>query len=102
MTYSHPPTSLVSGLATSHAAVHADIRRLFVGITAERMRQRPLPSMNSIVWCIWHMLRVEDENIARFVVPVEQVFDTGGFRASHAVPYCDDGFGMQTADVTAF
>jgi len=101
MTYSHPPTSLVSGLATSHAAVHADIRGLFAGISAERMRQRPLPSMNSMVWCIWHMLRVEDENIARFVVPVEQVFDTGGFRASLAVPYRDDGFGMQTADVTA-
>ena len=57
--------------------------------------------MNSMVWCIWHMLRVEDENIARFVVPGEQVFDTGGFRASLAVTYRDDGFGMQTADVTA-
>ncbi len=46
------------------------------------------------------MLRVEDENIARFVVPVEQVFDTGGFRTSLGVHYRDDGFGMQSDDVT--
>ncbi|MFM2308384.1 MAG: hypothetical protein RLY87_504 [Chloroflexota bacterium] len=94
-------TSLVYGLATSHALVHADIQSLLGNIAPERLRRRPMASMNSIAWCIWHMLRVEDENIARFVIPDQQVFDTGGFRTSLAVPYRDDGFGMQSSDVTA-
>jgi hypothetical protein len=101
MAHTIAATTLVYGLATSHALVHDDIQGVLTGIAPDRLRRRPLPSMNSIVWCIWHMLRVEDENIARFVIPDQQVFDTGGFRTSLGVPYREDGFGMQSADVTA-
>ncbi len=32
------------------------------------MRQRPHPRVNSIAWIVWHLTRVEDAGLNRFVV----------------------------------
>jgi len=89
-------TTLTDGLATSHTLVHAEFKRILGTIAPERLRRHSMTAIFAIVWCIWHMLRVEDENIARFIIPDQQVLDTAGFRTSLGVPYREDGFGMQS------
>lgn len=39
------------------------------------MRQRPHPRLNSIAWNLWHLTRVEDAGLNRFVVDRSQVLD---------------------------
>jgi hypothetical protein len=41
---------------------------LWTMVPDELMRQRPHPRVNSIVWNLWHLLRVEDAALNRFVV----------------------------------
>jgi hypothetical protein len=43
------------------------------------MRQRPHPRVNSIAWILWHLTRVEDAGLNRFVVDRSQILDEGSW-----------------------
>ena len=49
--------------------------RALHGLDAATLRARPLPSMNSIAWLLWHMARVEDAVVNLVIVPGAQVLD---------------------------
>jgi hypothetical protein len=63
------------------------------------MRQRPHPRVNSIAWNLWHLTRVEDAGINRFVADRPQVLDDGGWMARLNIPWRHNGFGMTFDEV---
>lgn len=63
------------------------------------MRQRPHPRVNSIAWNVWHLTRVEDAALNRFIVDRPQVLDDGGWAERMNVPWRHNGFGMSWAEV---
>ncbi len=63
------------------------------------MRQRPHPRVNSIVWILWHLTRVEDAGLNRFVVDRPQVLDEGQWMQRMNLPWRHNGNEMSFAEV---
>lgn len=63
------------------------------------MRQRPHPRVNSIAWNLWHLSRVEDAGVSRFVADLPQVLDEGGWAEKLNVPWRHHGSGMTFDEV---
>ena len=63
------------------------------------MRQRPHPRVNSIAWNLWHMTRVEDAGLNRFVVDRAQVLDEGSWMERMDYPLRHHGSEMALAEV---
>ena len=53
------------------------------------------------MWLVWHMARVEDVGVNRFVVDGRQVLDKGDWAARMRVTRRDVGTGMTDAEVDA-
>jgi hypothetical protein len=68
-------------------------------VPAEKMRERPHPKVNSIVWNLWHLARVEDVGLNRFVVNRPQVLHEGGWMERMNLPLRHQGGGMNFAEV---
>ncbi len=63
------------------------------------MRQRPHPHVNSIVWNMWHLTRVEDAGLNRFVTDRPQVLDDGDWNQRMNIPWRHNGAEMNFAEV---
>ncbi|MCC6456615.1 MAG: DinB family protein [Caldilineaceae bacterium] len=63
------------------------------------MRQRPHPRVNSIAWNLWHLTRVEDAAMNRFIVDLPQVLDEGQWMSRMNVPWRHGGSEMTFAEV---
>lgn len=63
------------------------------------MLQRPHPRTNSIAWNLWHIARVEDAGLNRFVVDGSQVLDDGNWMARMNLPWRHHGTEMSLAEV---
>lgn len=63
-------------------------------------RARPHPAVNSLAWLIWHMARVEDAGVNRFVGNRPQVLDEGNWGERMQVPIRHHGTGMTSEEVT--
>jgi hypothetical protein len=63
------------------------------------LRQRPDPRVNSIVWNLWHLTRVEDSALNRFVADRPQVLDDGEWMPRLCVAWRHNGSGMTFAEV---
>ena len=63
------------------------------------MRQRPHPRVNSIAWNLWHLTRVEDAGLNRFVVDRAQVMDEGSWMERMNLPWRHHGSEMTLAEV---
>ncbi len=63
------------------------------------MRQRPHARVNSIAWNLWHLTRVEDSALNRFVVDGAQVFDDGDWMQRLNVPWQHNGGEMTFPEV---
>jgi hypothetical protein len=63
------------------------------------MRQPPHPRVNSIAWNMWHITRVEDAGLNRFVVDRPQVFDEGQWMERMNIPWRHHGTDMTFAEV---
>jgi hypothetical protein len=68
-------------------------------VSEDLMRQRPHPGVNSIAWNFWHLTRVEDAGLNRFVVDRPQVLDEGGWMERMNLPWRHHGSGMTFAEV---
>lgn len=53
------------------------IKVVWEDVSEALMRQRPHARVNSIAWNLWHMARVEDAGLNRFVMDQPQVFEEG-------------------------
>lgn len=63
------------------------------------MRQRPHPHVNSIVWNLWHLVRVEDSGLNRFVTDGVQVLDEGDWLRKMNTPGRHNGSEMSFEEV---
>jgi hypothetical protein len=63
------------------------------------MRQRPHPQINSIAWILWHLARVEDAGLNRFVVDGEQVLDEEPWMERMRLPWRHNGGEMSFVEV---
>lgn len=68
-------------------------------VPSDLMRQRPHPRVNSIAWNLWHLTRVEDAGLSRFVVDRLQVLDEGRWMARMNIPWRHHGSEMTFAEV---
>jgi DinB superfamily len=72
---------------------------LTAGLAEHELRGRPHPNANTIAWLIWHIARIEDVGINRFVVDGRQVLDTGAWLERMRLRRRDVGTGMTDVDV---
>jgi hypothetical protein len=72
---------------------------IWAGVKPELMRQRPHPRVNSIAWNLWHLTRVEDAGLNRFVVDRPQVLDEGDWMEHMNVPWRHHGSNMTFPEV---
>lgn len=63
------------------------------------LRQRPHPQVNSIVWNLWHLVRVEDSGLNRFVTDGVQVLDEGDWLRKLNIPWRHSGSEMSFEEV---
>jgi len=97
---------LLSFFLAQHAAVHTSdvsgrpslVDRVFGGLDDEQMRMRPGPTLNSLVWLLWHMARTEDAAVNPVVAARDQVLDDEWIRRMN-VPWRIIGTGMTDAEV---
>jgi hypothetical protein len=90
-----------------HASVHSSdvapgpsyFDRVLGGLTEAELRVRPGKGVNSIVWLLWHMARVEDVSVNLVVADGRQVLDEDWLRRL-AVPWRHIGTGMTDDEVS--
>jgi len=70
------------------------LRGVWETVPDDLMRQRPHPNVNSIAWNLWHLTRVDDAGLNRFVVDRSQVLDDGRWMERMNLPYRHNGTGM--------
>ncbi len=63
------------------------------------LRQRPDPRINSIAWNLWHIARVEDATINRFVADQSQVLDEGTWLTRMNLPWRHNSYAMTSVEV---
>ncbi|HTX90104.1 MAG TPA: DinB family protein [Anaerolineales bacterium] len=68
-------------------------------VTEGQMRTRPHPRVNSIAWVFWHLTRVEDAGLNRFVADRPQVLDEGNWQERMKLPWRHNGNGMDFNEV---
>ena len=71
---------------------------LWERVPDELMRQCPQARVNSIVWNLWHLSRVEDAGLNRFVSDRPQVLEDGWVEWM-GVPWRDNGGEMSMPEV---
>jgi hypothetical protein len=82
-------------------AIHGTfVDQLFQDISDREAREQP-HGVNSIAWLVWHMTRVEDAAVSRFVAGRPQVVDEGDWCARMGVARRDVGPGMTRSEVAA-
>src|SRR6266704_5194407 len=82
---------------------YGDLHRLLIddllkGLSDAQVRGRPTPGVNTIAWLLWHMARIEDVGVNRFLVDGTQVLDEG-WGARLGVARRDVGTGMSDGEV---
>ena len=70
-------------------------------LTETQLRRRPHPGVNTVAWLLWHMARVEDVGVNRFVADRPQVLGDG-WLSKLGVARRDVGTGMSDAEVDEF
>ena len=60
----------------------------------EQLRKSAHSSMNSLAWVMWHVARVEDAGVMRFVARQPQIFQVDGWKDKLKVEVDHFGFGM--------
>jgi hypothetical protein len=92
-----------------HGAVHSKevggnagsaAERTFGGLTADQMKVRPRPDLNSIAWLMWHIARAEDIMLNNVLAKRDQVMDDAWLKRLN-IARRDFGIGMTSDEVTA-
>ncbi len=79
--------------------VHAMFDKLLGELAEAEVRRRAHPGVNTPAWLLWHVARIEDVGVNRFVVDGAQVLDDEGWPARLGVDRRDVGTGMTDAEV---
>jgi DinB superfamily len=97
----------VSFFLVQHASVHTSevggapsyFDRVLDGLSEADLRARPAAGVNSILWLLWHMARVEDASVNLVVAHRPQVLDDDWVRRL-GVPWRHIGTGMTDDEVS--
>jgi hypothetical protein len=82
-------------------AIHGGfVDELFAGLSDAQARERP-HGLNSVVWLVWHAIRVEDAAVSHFVADRPQVLEEEDWRHRLGIERRDVGSGMTGDDVAA-
>jgi hypothetical protein len=73
---------------------------LFREFNEAQIRTRPQPTVNSIAWIVWHMARVEDAGVNRFVADRPQVLDEGNWGEQMNIAIRHNGNSMTSEEVS--
>lgn len=73
------------------------VPRLLADLPEAKLRARPHPGVNTIVWLVWHSARIEDVGVNRFLSDRPQALEA--WRERLGVPRRDVGTGMSDAEV---
>jgi hypothetical protein len=76
------------------------VDQIFTGLGDEQVRARP-HGVNSIVWLVWHTVRVQDAVLTRLVAGRPQVLDEGDWNGRLGLERRDVGSGMTGDEVDA-
>ena len=88
-------------ISLRYDAVHGGfVDDLFKGLRDEQVRQRP-GGLNSIAWLVWHLARVQDAAVSRFVGDRPQVLEEGRWNQAMRLDRRDVGSGMTSEEVDA-
>jgi hypothetical protein len=83
-----------------YAPVHRAVtERLLTELDEAQIRRRPVESVNSVAWIVWHTARGEDIGVSRFVAHRPQLFFEEAWGQRLNVPESDLGTGMTAAEV---
>lgn len=99
VSFFHLQHGRVHSSTVSSVASLAD--RIFGALTDQQMRLRPGKGLNSLVWLLWHMARVEDVAVNLVVTAGRQVLDDG-WAPRLGVLRTDVGHGMTDDEVARF
>jgi hypothetical protein len=73
---------------------------LYQRISAEKLRCRPDPRLNSVAWNLWHTTRAEDLGLNRLITRGVQVLDEGHWNERLNLSDRHIGTGMTKAEVS--
>ena len=65
------------------------------------IRRIPTKSEHSIVWCIWHLARIEDVTMGVLLSGESQLFEMGDWGMQMGIPYRDTGNAMTSTEIDA-
>jgi len=65
------------------------------------IRRIPAKSEHSIVWCIWHLARIEDVTMGVLLSGEGQLFELGAWGMQMGIPYRDTGNAMTASEIEA-
>jgi hypothetical protein len=87
---------LVDAFERIRDAVHPAVN----GLSAEQLAFRPNGESNSIAWLVWHLTRIQDDDVAG-LHRIEQAWTEGGWSEHFALPFdpADTGYGHGPDDV---
>lgn len=97
----------VSFFRLQHGRVHSSTvssapsiaDHIFRGVTDQQMRTRPGKGVNSLVWLLWHMARVEDVGVNLIVTAGRKMLDEG-WSSRLGIVRTDAGNGMTENQLT--
>jgi uncharacterized damage-inducible protein DinB len=87
-------------LADAFGRVRESLHEAVDGMSAADLARRLDPDANSVAWLAWHLSRVQDDHVAG-VAGLEQVWESGGWRARFDLPFAADaiGYGQDSDEV---
>jgi hypothetical protein len=72
---------------------------LYQKLSAQQLRCRPDPRLNSVIWNLWHTTRAEDLGFNRLITDGIQIFDEGCWNDRLNLPNRQIGTGMTKEEV---
>jgi hypothetical protein len=94
--------SVAQVLCDAFARVREEVTGTVTGLTTEQLQHRPGPEANSIGWLIWHLTRVQDDQLLE-AAGMEQVWTSQGFHDRFGLPFdtAATGYGQSADEVAA-
>ena len=90
---------MIEFIKIRHQMLHGDTLPKLCAMPESALRSRPQAGVNSIAWNIWHLLRIEDITLSRFVGDIPQSHTAGNWQSKMGLPYGHMGTAMADADV---
>jgi hypothetical protein len=97
--FSRKGIAVIEFIKVRHQMLHGETLPKLFGLPDSALRSRPSVGVNSIAWNIWHLLRIEDITLSRFVANVPQVHTAGSWQSKMGIAYRHMGTAMPYADV---